>query len=229
MLCRRGILILVPLLFAGRPQALSALQTQARKTYLLRGTVRDSGTSAPVPGARIWPYLKGWGVVSDTQGNYQLRWEGHGIETFIVRLCDERNLAEEHVQFLDDSIVRRDISVAIREHRPCTREERPSWAVDSRDTARFAGHYIYSWEGGGWLKACDGKTYSPDWDSVLAEKLKRWRRNGQVSFVRFQGRVAPDRLGEKVDSGLVLGHFPGPIYLVSRVDEVRNARPDDCR
>ncbi len=225
MRCPRGIVVLVTLLLATkvRAQAPSPLRTKARDTYVLHGTVRDSSTGAPVQGARIWPFLKGWGVVSDSQGTYELRWEGYGTETFIVRLCEEQNLAAVGVQFLDDSIVHRDISVVIGEHRPCTSDERPPWAVDSRDTARFTGHFTYSWEGGGWLKSCDGKTYSPDWDSVLAEKLKRWRRNGGMAFVRFQGRVAPDNLG------IVLGHYKGPIYLVSRVEEARDARTDDCR
>ncbi len=191
------------------------------QSYLLRGTVRDSVTGAPVSNARIWPYLKGWGVVSDEQGTYQLRWQGRAVETLIVRLCDDRNITTLRVDFFRDSVVQQDILISPSVAHPCTSSDRVPWAVDARDTTRFRGHYTYSWEGGGWLEACGRKTFSPDWDSVLGSQLRqRQKREGQVSFVRFQGRVAPDHLG-------VI--FPGPIYLVSTVEEVRDPRPDDCR
>ena len=199
-------------------------------SYLLRGTVRDSATGVPVSGARIWPFLKGWGVVSDDQGNYEMRWRGRALETFIVRLCEERNVATIKIDFFRDSVVQRDIPIAVSIVLPCASSARLPWAVDARDTTRFTGHYTYSWEGGGWLEACGGTTYSPDWDSILGQRLRqRQQREGQVSFVRFQGRVAPDRLGDNLAPGLVQMNFPGPIYLVNKIEEVRDPRPDDCR
>jgi hypothetical protein len=200
------------------------------ENYILRGTVRDSTTGAPVSGARIWPYLKGWGVVSDAQGNYELRWRGRAVWTIIVRLCDDRNVTTIAVDFFRDSVVQRDISIAASSAGPCRSSDRLPWAVDARDTTPFTGHYTYSWEGGGWLETCGGTTYSPDWDSALGQTLKqRQQREGQVSFVRFLGRVAPDRLGDNLAPGLVRMNYPGPIYLVSKVVEVRDPRPDDCR
>ncbi len=199
------------------------------ETYLLRGTVRNARTGAPVAGASIWPYLKGWGAVSDPQGNYQLHWRERAVETFIVRHCDERNLATIHVDFFQDSVLQRDVSIEASSDRPCADSDRLPWAVDSRDTTHFVGYYIYSWEGGGWLKACGGATYSPDWDSALAQALRpRHAREGQVSFVRFRGRVARDGLGDAPAPGYVSMNYPGPLYLVNKVDEVRDPRPDDC-
>ena len=196
---------------------------------MVRGTVRDSATGKPVSGARIWPYLKDWGVVSDEQGKYEIQW-GPGLETFIVRLCDDRNLATLRVDFLSDSVLHRDISIAASTGSACTKRDRPPWAVDARDTTLFTGHYTYSWEGGGWLEACDGATYTPDWGSALARALQ-WRRQveGQVSFLRFRGRVAPDRLGDNLAPGVIRMTYPGPIYLVNKVEEVRDSRPDDCK
>jgi len=200
------------------------------ETYLLRGTVRDSGTGAPVSGARIWPWLKGWGAVSDKQGRYELRWRGRASETFLIRTCDDRNVAQIYVDFFRDSVLDRDITLVPPYRSVCASTERLPWAVDSRDTTRFIGYYIYSWEGGGWLKACGGATYTPDWDSVLGQKLRqRQEREGQISFVRFQGRVARDGLGDDPGPGMVMMGYDGPIYLVSTVEEVRDARPDDCR
>jgi hypothetical protein len=199
------------------------------KTYLLRGVVRDQSTGAPVADARIWPLHKGWGAVSDEQGRYELRWRGRAVWTFLVRLCEDRNVARFQVDFDEDSVPQRDLMVPASGHFSCPDSDRVPWAVDARDTASFVGHYIYSWEGGGWLETCDGATYSPDWDSVLGKQLRRrQQREGQRSFVRFRGRVAADRMEDDLAPGLVYVNFPGPLYLVNTVDEVRDARPGDC-
>jgi len=199
------------------------------ESYVLRGTIRDTSTGVPVSEARIWPYLRGWGVISDKEGNYELRWRGPGVETFIVRRCDERNLATVSVDFLRDSVLQRDIAIAGSLNRECTSGDRLPWAVDGRDTTRFTGHYTYSWEGGGRLEACDGTRYSPDWDSALGQKLRqRQKRDGQVSFVRFRGRIAQDHLADKLRPGFVHVNYPGPLFLVHTVEEVRPPRRGDC-
>jgi len=232
MLAPRMMVLSLALGFAFEAHAQATTPTcvgRLPENYLLRGTIRDSSTGAPVSGARIWPYLKGWGAVSDERGTYELRWRGRAVETFIVRLCDERNVTTIQVDFFRDSVVQRDISIAASSHRSCTSDERLPWAVDARDTTRFRGHYTYSWEGGGRLRACGGATYAPDWDSALGQKLRqRQQREGQVSFVRFQGRVAPDRLGDDLAPGLIQVNYPGPIFLVNKVEEVRGPRPGDC-
>ena len=198
------------------------------ESYVLRGTVRDAATGAPLPDASIWPIAKRWGAVTDSAGNYELRWRDRGVRTFIVRHCDQRNLTTFPIEFFHDSIIRHDVSVPVPDAQICPKESRHPWAVDERDTTRFVGHYIYSWEGGGWLKACDGTTYDPDWDSKLANRLRnRKTRDGQVTFVRFRGRVVPDNID--TPPGLVRVNFPGPLFLVNKVEEVRDARPDDCR
>jgi hypothetical protein len=182
----------------------------APSSYLLRGTVRDSATGRPVANAQIWPFRERWGVVTDANGRFRLRWHGPSTNTFIVRLCNGANLSTTTVEFFRDSVV----------DRSCTSADRLPWAVDARDTTTFKGHYIYSWEGGGWLEACDRATYHLDWDSALGPRLEPYRRReGQRTFVRFRGRIAEDRLGV---------FFPGPIFLVGSVEEVRPPRPDDC-
>jgi hypothetical protein len=189
-------------------------------SYLLRGTVRDSATGRPVANAQIWPFRERWGVVSDANGVFRLRWHGPSTNTFIVRLCNGANLATTTVDFVRDSVVERDLVIPAAGQRPCTPADRLPWAVDARDTTAFRGHYIYSWEGGGWLEACNHATYDIDWDSALGPRLRPYRRReGQRTFVRFRGRIAEDRLGVS---------FPGPIFLVRSVEEVRPPRPDDC-
>ena len=187
------------------------------RSYVLRGTVRDSTTGRPVPGAQIWPGLTGWGVVSDSVGRYELRWRYRSVQTFLVRLCGGPDLARVTVDFWRDSVIVRDIAIAAPQH-PCPADSRPPWAVDARDTTSFRGHYIASWEGGGWLEACTGERFHPDWGSPLARALRERMRSGQRSFVRFRGRVGDDR-----------NYVFGPIFLVAKVDEVRDPRPDDCR
>ena len=197
------------------------------ESYVLRGAVREARTGAPLAHARIWPMSKGWGAVTDSAGHYELHWQGHAVWTFIVRHCGEQNLTTFQVDFLRDSIVRHDLSVTLPNPNGCSSEDRVPWAVDARDTTRFRGHYTYSWEGGGWLKACDGSTYSPDWDSKLADQLRtRQRKDGQITFVTFRGRVAPDNI--ELAPGMGRIGFHGPLYLVSKVEEVRDPRPNDC-
>jgi hypothetical protein len=219
--CTVLLLLLVP--------KLDAQQSKVRPlphNYVLRGTVRNAETATPVPNVRIWPGGKGWGAVTDSAGYYELQWRGRALWTFIVRQCDEHNLTTFQVDFFRDSIVRHDIALPTPTTRSCTSNERAPWAVDARDSTQFQGHYTYSWEGGGWLTACDGKTYQPDWDSELGEALKPRRiREGQVTFVRFQGRVAPDGLDQP--GTFRVGYHP--LYLVSRVEEVREPQPIDCR
>ncbi len=194
--------------------------------YVLTGTVRDARTGAPLPDIRIWPMEKGWGAVTDSAGRYELRWRGRAVWTFIVRHCGEQNLAAFQVDFFRESSIQHDVSLT-GEPRQCTNEGRLPWSVDARDTTRFRGHYTYSWEGGGWLEACDGSTYLPDWDSKLAAQLsQRQKREGQVTFVRFLGRVAPDNL--ETPPGTVRMTFPGPLFLVNTVEEVRDPRKNDC-
>lgn len=199
------------------------------RSYLLLGTVRDSATHRPVAGAQVWPVSKSWGTVTDARGHFQLRWHGRAGWTFIVRLCNGPNLATPMVDFFHDPRVRRIVSIDAKALVVCTSNGRPPWAVDSRDTTAFRGHYIFSWEGGGWLEACGGTKYEPDWDSALgAELRRRQQREGQVSFVRFRGRVAPDHLADNLPPGAILGNAFGSIFIVNRVEEVREARPLDC-
>jgi len=191
------------------------------ENYTLRGTVRDTRTGTPIPDARVWPTDKGWGAVTDSAGNYELRWHGRAVWTFVVRHCGERNLDTFQVDFFRDSMIQHDVSLTLPDPR------RLPWAVDARDTVQFRGHYTYSWEGGGWLKACDGSTFSPDWDSELARPLRaRQSREGQVTFVQFKGRVAPDSL--ETSPGMIRLRFPGPLFLVNKVEEVRDPRGNDC-
>lgn len=197
------------------------------ESYVLQGTVRDSRTGFPVREISIWPVDKGWGAVTDTDGHYELRWRERANWTFIVRHCDQQNLTTFFVEFFRDSIISHDVSITASDTHGCNSESRLPWAVDARDTTHFRGHYYYSWEGGGWLKACDNTTYRPDWDSKLGEQLRRyWTRPGKVAFVRFEGRVAPDNI--QAPPGTFSTGFPGPIFLVNKVEEVRDARADDC-
>jgi hypothetical protein len=198
------------------------------ESYSLQGTVRDARTGSPVPDVSIWPIEKGWGAVTDSAGHYALRWRELANWTFIVRHCDQQNRTTFFIEFFHDSVIHHDLSITGPDTVACSRESRLPWAVDARDTTHFKGHYHYSWEGGGWLQACDGASYHPDWDSKLGEQLNRWRgHGGNVAFVRFQGRVAPDNT--EVPPGTFRVGFLGPLYLVNKVDEVRDARPDDCR
>jgi hypothetical protein len=199
---------------AGHPVAAQ----RTPRSYVLRGTVRDSATGRPVPGAQIWPVLTGWGVVSDSVGRYELRWGYRAVHAFLVRLCGGPDLARVTVDFWRDSLISRDIAIVAPQH-SCRANSRPPWAVDARDTTSFRGHYVYSWEGGGWLEACTGERFHPDRGSPLATALRgRTRSEGQRSFVRFRGRVGDDR-----------SYIVGPIFLVAKVDEVREPRADDCR
>ena len=199
-------------------------------SYVLRGTVRDSSTGKPVVGAQIWPYLKAWGAVTDAAGHYKLRWRGRAETTFIVRLCNGRNLAELHVDFFRDSLVRRNVVIPAIGQPDCRPSERLPWVVDGRDTTSFRGHYIYSWEGGGWLEACGGARYTPDWDSALGRRLRtRQQTEGQVTFVEFRGRVAPDHLNEHIPPGYIIAYDPGPLFLVSQVAAVQDPTPTDCK
>jgi hypothetical protein len=189
------------------------------RSYVLRGTVRDSATGRRVPDAQIWPILTSWGVVSDSGGRYELRWPYRSVHAFLVRLCGGPDLARVTVDFWRDSIINRDISITPSPR--CPVDTRPPWAVDARDTTSFRGHYISSWEGGGWLEACTGERFHPDWGSPLGSALrKRNRRNrseGRRSFVRFRGRIGDDR-----------NYAFGPIFLVVAIEEVRDPRADDC-
>ena len=209
----------------------STLKGQSQRlpeSYVLQGTVRDARSGRPVPGVSIWPIYKGWGAVTDSAGRYQLRWHELANWTFIVRRCDQQNLTTFFVEFFRDSVIRNDVSIAVPDTSACTKASRLPWAVDGRDTTRFRGHYHYSWEGGGWLEACDSTTFQPDWDSKLGDQLRRRQgREGQVSFVRFQGRVTPDNI--EVPPGLVRSTFPGHLFLVNKVEEIRAPRDNDCR
>jgi hypothetical protein len=174
--------------------------------------------------------LKAWGAVTDAAGRFELRWRGRAETTVMVRLCNGPNLAELDVDFSRDSVVRRDISIPAGGRASCRATDRLPWAVDARDTTVFRGHYTYSWEGGGWLEACDGARYAPDWDSPLGRRLRaRQQREGQVSFVEMRGRAALDHLSDRLPPGYVIGYDPGPLFLVSQVTAVREPTPADCQ
>ena len=227
----KTILLILAIGFAreAQGQAQHARHRRLPHSYVLRGTVRDSSTGRPVVGAQIWPYLKAWGAVTDAAGHYELRWRGPAETTVMVRLCNGRNLAELHVDFFRDSLVRRNVVIPATAQAVCRPSDRLPWAVDARDTTSFRGHYTYSWEGGGWLEACDGVRYAPDWDSPFGRQLRtRQQTEGQVTFVEFRGRVAPDHLNEHIPPGYIIGNDPGPLFLVSRVVGVRDPTPADC-
>jgi len=218
---------IVSFLVAFAPALAAQQPDRLPDTYVLTGTVRDARTGAPLPDVSIWPMAKGWGAVTDSAGRYELRWRGRAVWTFIVRHCGAQNLATFQIDFFRESSLQHDVSLT-GEPRPCTNEDRLPWSVDARDTTRFRGHYKYSWEGGGWLEDCDGSSYRPDWDSKLAAQLsRRQKREGQITFVRFLGRLAPDNL--EAPAGTFRMSFPGPLFLVNTVEEVRDAGKDDCR
>ena len=214
---RIPLLLVLPLLtrFANAQQPASSASG-----YVLQGTVRDSLTHRPVPGVHVWPLYRSWGAVSDAAGRYQLRWPLPAVWIFLVRKCDDQNLTRVSVTFRDTLVIERDILVSTSAA-PCSLAIRAPWATDERDTTSFRGHYIYSWEGGGWLTSCDGHRYHPDWDSPLASALRDHRgREGQRTFVELRGRVAED--GLDID-------FPGPLFLVAKVVTTREPSPTDCR
>ncbi len=204
----------------GSAQDVLATHSSRPQSYLLRGTVKDGGTGRAVVGAQIWPDKKGWGAISDSGGRFELHWPIRSVWTFSVSACGRKALARFQVDFFHDSIIERRISVPRASRRQCQSGDRPPWTVDARDTTLFRGRYTYSWEGGGWLTSCSGQTHWPDWDSALEPLLREHKqREGQRTFVQMRGRVAPSWAGDV---------FPGPIFLVRTVDEVREPQPDDC-
>jgi hypothetical protein len=201
--------------------------------YVLQGTVRDSSTDRPVAGLYVWPIYSHWGAVTDSVGHYEIRWPRPSSHIFFVRGCTERNLATIHVDFRDSLVLNRDAVIAA-DPGPCPSGTRAPWAVDASDTVTFNGYYIYSWEGGGWLKSCDRhSTYRVDWESPLGPLLNRHRRReGQRTFVRARGRIAqhePAELPTPQEEYVVRLSFPGPLFLVAQVEEVREPRRGDCR
>lgn len=186
--------------------------------YLVRGVVRDSATGAPVAGAYVWPILQRRGAVADSAGRFEVSHPYTGTWMFLVRLCDDRNLAVLRVEFGDTTVLTREVNVVVPAQ-SCPPDWRPPWSVDAaRDTTAFRGHYTYSWEGGGWLTSCDGRNFSIDWESPLGPALRgRRAHEGQRSFVRFRGRVTED------------GFIGRPLFLAARVEEVRPPLATDCR
>src|ERR1043165_6068624 len=100
------------------------------RSYALRGTVRDSPTGRPVTGAQIWPGHTNWGVVSDADGRYELRWPYRSVQGFQIHVCGGPKLAEIAVDFWHDSITNRDIVIGRPQH-GCPPDRRPPWAVDA--------------------------------------------------------------------------------------------------
>ena len=187
--------------------------------YVLQGTIRDAMTARPVSGVYIWPIFQSWGVLTDSAGRYRLEWVNPAFMTFLIRRCTEENLGHLGVDFRTELLIERDVTIFANPG-PCPNHVRPPWQVDASDTTLFQGHYIYSWEGGGWLEDCDNRTYHVDWDSPLDAALRdRRQQEGQVTFLRLRGRIAEDHLGVV---------FPGPLFLVDRVEEARDPRDADC-
>ena len=215
----RGHLLLLTILVSARTGN-AQRPTDRAVGYVLEGTVRDSLTQRPVAGVYIWPLFRSWGAVTDREGRYRLRWPQRADWLLLVRQCDDRNLARVSVTFRDSLVIQRDVVISASGE-PCPGAIRPPWVADERDTTSFRGHYIYSWEGGGWLASCDGRTFHMDWDSPLGPTLRdRRTREGQHTFVRARGRVAEDGLNIT---------FPGPLFVVAKVDSVREPQPTDCR
>jgi hypothetical protein len=189
--------------------------------YHLRGIVRDSATGRPVPGVWVWPIYRSWGVTTDSEGQFNLEWPYSSFHTFLIRKCSDENLASVGVEFRDTTVIERQIQV-IAPLGQCAADVRPPWAVDARDTTQFRGFYVYSWEGGGFLLSCVGEMFQMDWDSPLGP-LVRGRRGeeGQHTFVRARGRIAV-----ATRTGYSTG---GELFLVGKVEEVRDPRSEDCQ
>jgi hypothetical protein len=193
----------------------------------VQGTIRDAVTGRPLAGIYVWPFRRAWGAITDSAGRYELRgFYTGGQGTIILRYCADSNLAVIHLDFRTSHALERDTTLTL-DDRSCPEEPRAPWAVNESDTTSFRGHYIYSWEGGGWLSSCDQRTYSIDWSSVGGEwhsspwePLRAYqRKEGQRAFVRARGRVSKDYLDV----------FPsGPLFLVERIEELRDARKGDC-
>lgn len=214
----RALLSILGIALSGA-NAQSAASASSR--YILRGTIRDSATGRPVVGAYVWPILTAQGAVTDSLGRYEIGWPSSALHTFLVRHCTNRNLAQIRVDFRDTVVVER-ATVITSDAVPCPIGTRAPWSVDASDTASFTGHYIYSWEGGGWLADCDGRrTYAVHWESPLGVALSGYqKREGQQTYVRFVGRVADDQVPRI---------HPGPLFLVQRLQEVRRPDAKDCR
>lgn len=216
--------LLVALVFLLHAPMLEAQTYQSS----VRGTVRDSTTGRPLPGIYVWPFRRAWGAITDFDGRYELHgFYTGGEDTIILRYCTDSNLAVVHLDFTSSPVLERDTTVAIVDQ-SCSQEARSPWAVDGSDTTSFKGHYIYSWEGGGWLQSCDQQRYSVDWSTAGGEwhsspwePLRAYQREeGQRAFVQARGRVSDDHLNV----------FPsGSLFLVQRIEELRDARAGDCQ
>ena len=142
-----------------------------------------------------------------------------GVHTLLIQSCPFQTISMPRVDLRHDTNATLDIKVRIS-HDPCEQPRRPPWSVAATDTATFRGYYIYSWEGGGWLRGCDGRRFYPDWESPLGAILQQHQQEeGQRTFLRLTGRIVDDGLDTLV---------PMDFFLVGRIDEARSPRPDDC-
>jgi hypothetical protein len=184
---------------------------------IVSGTLRDSSTGRPIQGLYVWPLYHATGAVTDSLGHFRLpNWA-----PFVVRACNETNLAVLWTGAARDSVIALDTMVSAP-RLPCEDPPRAPWVVDESDTVQFRGHFISSWEGGGLLMSCAGKYFEVDktepgalWAVVNAGGTFE----GKQTFLRLRGRV--------VAAGFDLTP-PGPVFLIGTVDEVRPAKPDDC-
>jgi hypothetical protein len=185
--------------------------------YVVKGTVRDS-VGKTISGAYIWPMFESRGVVTKRDGTFGIKMPPAGINTLLVRRCE--NQPPQRIRLVWNSslhVLERDVVLPVVAD--CSPGRAP-WSVDARDTVSFRGYYVYSWEGGGWLESCDGRSFEVDWDSPLGDKLRsRQKREGQKTFIQLRGRVA----------GYGRGTFTESVFLVRKVSSIHSPRSDDCR
>jgi hypothetical protein len=197
-----------------------AQATNQSATYLLQGVVRDSASGSPLQSVFVWPAWQRNGAITDSLGRYSFRWRAGAPHLLYVGRC-EFTLEQRQPPWLADSVLTYEILLPTRYQQSCPNSPRAPWVVDATDTTTLVGIYTYSWEGGGWITRCDGKTFRPDWQSPWREALAgKIEREGHRLFVRIRGRLANDGYG---------GSFPGSLFLTYQVEEVRPERPNDCR
>ena len=186
---------------------------------IIRGTITDSTTGRPISGLYIWPFRRAYGAVTDSNGQFEFP-DQFGINTFIVRACNDSNLTTVWADFSKSERVETRDTIPMPPF-PCPQRTRPPWSVDASDSTMFTGIYTYSWEGGGWFTECGGKTHDMDLAAPILARLREYmKEEGQQTFLRMRGRVVDDHLRI---------FFPGPLLLAGSLIEVRPTRSNDCK
>ena len=118
----------------------AAQASEQHATYAIHGVVRDSLSGAPLPGVFIWAAWHRTGQITDSLGQFALRWAPGSPHLLYAGRC-ELALAQRQPPWLADSVLEYDIHLGVPYQMTCPESPRAPWVVDASDTSTLDGVY----------------------------------------------------------------------------------------